>query len=241
MSDEPNEFAALMERFAQGDQRAVAELYGKSHHVVIRCIRYHLNRYRRLRTQYDSIDFLQSVWTYIFSAPEKLHDFAVFEDFRKYLLKVTRHKLEKARRKHLDTQERDLGRVCHLSDPDVEVLATAVADPQPSPAEQASSQEHWDSWLLPLSPRLRRVVVLLRDGLSCREIAARLGCSLRSVGRMVVKLRRAFPPDLLLEKLYRFDQAAAPARATPAGAAGWQFILCVLLTQPVQHPCCHCG
>lgn len=196
MDEQTTEFAALMERFAQGDQQAATELYNKYNEAVIRVVRYHLARFPRLRWQYDSIDFSQSVWASVFFDPEKLRDFAQYQDFLMHIWNVTRHKIDNARRKHLGTQKRDLRRTRHLGDSDVATAAGAVADPEPSPLQQVLSHELWQCWLTSLPPRTRTAAVLLAYGYHHRDIAKQLGCSLRSIERVVAKLRRKAPPGM---------------------------------------------
>lgn len=193
MADEPNEFAALMERVAQGDEQAAEEICERYHKAIILVIRSRLNQSPQLRTQFDSTDILQQVWEDVFAHPEKLRDFATFEVFLKHLAGMACHKVQKAQKKHF-AQKRDLRRRRHLSDPGVAAAAAAVADPQPDPAQQAASDDALVSWLFSLPRRPRLVVLRLGAGYTHPEIAAELGCSERSIGRIVARIRRLPPP-----------------------------------------------
>lgn len=188
MANEPNQFAALMERVIQGDEQAVAELYNRYYKAIIMVVRYRLDRSPRLHALYDSTDFLQEVWEDVLAHPEKLRDLATFEAFFEQLARMARHKVEKTQRKYA-TQKRDLRRRRHLSDPGVTAAAAAVADSQPDPGQQAASDEEWGRWIVSLSPRQQRIVLMLRNGLTHEEIAAELGCSERSIRRLVSELR----------------------------------------------------
>ncbi len=192
MADKPNPFAALMERVAQGDQQAIAEIYEKYHKAIIFVIRQRLKRYAELRAVNDSLDFLQEVWFSTLADPEKLREFATFEEFLKYLAGVACNKVDKAQRRY-SAQKRDLRRRRHLSDPDVTAAAAAVADPWPRPDQQAASHEAWLRWLESLPEHYRQAVIMLRDGFSYQETAAKLGCSERSLRRLMAKVRAMRP------------------------------------------------
>jgi RNA polymerase sigma factor (sigma-70 family) len=194
MADEPNEFSALMERVSLGDEQAAKELFDRYHEALIRVIRYRLNLFPQLRTQFDSFDFLQEVWQDVFADPEKLHEFATFEGFRMFLAQVARHKVEKAQRKYA-AQKRDLHRHRNLGDPGVGAAAAAVADPRPNPAQQAASHEAWMDWLRSLLPRQQLIVLMLRNGCPYQEIAAELSCSVRTIKRLVAEIREMPVPS----------------------------------------------
>jgi DNA-directed RNA polymerase specialized sigma24 family protein len=140
MADKPNPVATLMERVIQGDEQAAKELYERYHEPLIFIIRQRLNRSPQLRTQFDSMDFVQKVWEDILAHPEKLRDSSTLETFLKYLMGTACHEIQKAQRKYF-AQKRDLRRRRHLSDPRVTAAAAAVADPRPDPAQQAAAHE----------------------------------------------------------------------------------------------------
>lgn len=196
MADKPNQFEVWMERVIQGDQQAVAEVFERYREAMLIAIRYRLDKYPRLRTQFDSTDFLLEVWEDFLSHPEKYRDIITFEGILKHLASAAGHKVEKARRRFV-AQKRDLRRSRHLSDPGVAAVVAAVADPHPDPAQQAAWNEAWGRWIALLSPRQREVSLGLRDGLTYQEIAAELGCSKRSIKRIVAELRDLPPPEPL--------------------------------------------
>jgi RNA polymerase sigma factor (sigma-70 family) len=196
VADKPNEFAALMERVAQGDKQALAEVYEKYHKAIRMVVRYRLNKYPQLRTLNDSMDFVQMLWQDLLAEPEKLDEFSTIERLLKYLAVRIEHKIEKVQRKYT-AQKRDLRRRRHLSAPGVAVAAAAVTDPRPDPAQQAASHEAWERWSLSLPERHRQVIIMLRDGFTYDEIAAELCCSMRTIKRLVAKLRNMLPPEPL--------------------------------------------
>jgi len=188
VADKPNEFAALMERVTQGDQQAIAEIYEKYHKAIRMVVRYRLDKYRALRTQFDSMDFVHLLWQDLVAHPEKLGEFSTIETLLKYLAGMVKHKIEKTQRKYT-AQKRDLRRCRHLSDPGVTAAAAAIADPWPRPDQQAASHEDWLRWLESLPEHYRQAVIMVRDGFSYQETAAKLGCSERSIRRIMAKIR----------------------------------------------------
>lgn len=192
MADQPNELAALVERVAQGDKQAAEEVYEKYHKAILMVVRYHLNQSPCLRALCDSMDLLQDVWLEVLAHPEKLVGLTAPEVFSKFLTAVARHKVQKAQRKYF-AQKRDLRRRRHLSDPGIAAAAAVVTDPCPDPAQQAASDEEWGRWIASLSPRQQLVALMLRDGLTYPEIAAKLGCSKRSIRRIAAELRGPVP------------------------------------------------
>jgi RNA polymerase sigma factor (sigma-70 family) len=195
MADEPNELAALLERVAQGDKQAAEEVYEKYHKAILMVVRYHLNQYPRLRALCDSTDFVQDVWLEILAHPEKLRGFSAREVFCKFLEAVARHKVQKAQRKYA-AQKRDLRRRRHLSDSGVAAVAAAAADPHPDPARQAATLDEWMHWLGSLTPRQQLIVLMRRNGCTYQEIAAQIGCSKRSMRRLLAVLRSLSPEPL---------------------------------------------
>lgn len=195
MPDKPNDFTALMDRVAQGDQQAAAQLLHRYGSAVIMVIRQRLDQNSRLRSIYDTDDFAQSVWSDFFAGPAKCNRFATPVDFVKYLTGMSRNQVRKAVREQLMTQKRDLCRSRHLSDPHIAAAADAVADPAPTPAQYAVSREEWEGWLKSLTSDQQRLILMVRAGFSREEIAGQFCRSLRTIERMVDELRLSPPPE----------------------------------------------
>src|SRR5215211_2626321 len=85
MNDEnlEREFRELLTRAQQGSEDAARELYEKYVAHVLRCVRNRM--WRRLRSKFDSQDFVQSVWKSFFHDGGKLPDFQTPADLMSYL------------------------------------------------------------------------------------------------------------------------------------------------------------
>ena len=142
---------------------------------------------RLLRSRFDSLDFLQSVWASFFrrlrSDPEK------FEDPRylvAFLAQVAKHKVIDEYRRAA-SRKQDMRREEPLS------LGGSrsrefVAD-QETPSEVAEANEAYDRLREWLPADRREILVLKVEGLSSREIGERLGLSERTVRRVLEDLR----------------------------------------------------
>ena len=103
------DFADLIERARAGDEAAVAALLGRFEPEVRTMVRVRLPRV--LRNQFDSMDFVQAVWTSVFTG--KADDVGQFADagqFRGFLAGVARNKVYEEHRRRTRTKKYDLGR-----------------------------------------------------------------------------------------------------------------------------------
>jgi RNA polymerase sigma-70 factor (ECF subfamily) len=111
-----------------------------------------------MRPRFDSVDFVQAVWTSFFARREELGRFTRPEE----------------REVHLET-----------SSPQHEA---ALAARQPTPSEAVAAEDFWECLLEGQPSHYRRVLNLRREGLSYDEIAEQLGMSSKRVQRVVERL-----------------------------------------------------
>jgi RNA polymerase sigma factor (sigma-70 family) len=181
-----SELAEFLKRIQAGDEGAARELLSRFEAEVRLVVRRQLPRL--LRSRFDSLDFLQSVWGSFFrrmrSAPTE------FEDSRHlvaFLARAAKNKVideyrRAASRKHNMHREEPLWLDGHR--------VRDVPDPIDSPSEVAQAHEVLVR-LRELMPAERRAILELKaEGLSSKEIGARLGISERTVQRVLEELRR---------------------------------------------------
>src|SRR5438552_15619942 len=108
MADHPPSFQTLLERLRAGSSDAPHELLDRYGAHVLRVIRHRLDR--RLRQEFDSLDFFQDVWKSFFEAPPPGRAFDRPEAFIAYLAQMAQHKVVDACRRRLLTQKHDLRR-----------------------------------------------------------------------------------------------------------------------------------
>jgi RNA polymerase sigma-70 factor (ECF subfamily) len=180
------ELAVFLARIRAGDEDAARELLQRYEPEVRLVVRRQLPRL--LRSRFDSLDFMQSVWGDFF---QKLRAGpAEFSDARHlvaFLARAAKNKvIDQYRRaaslKHDMHREESLW----ADENRPRELESAGA----SPIQMAEANEALDR-LLDLVPEDRRAMLALKaEGLSSREIGIRLGVSERTVQRVLEDLRR---------------------------------------------------
>jgi RNA polymerase sigma-70 factor (ECF subfamily) len=182
------ELRAFLDRIRAGDERAARELLARYEAQVRLVVRRQLPRL--LRSRFDSLDFLQSVWASFFrrlrAGPEQFEDPRYLVTF---LARVARNKVVDQYRRAA-SRKQDMHREEPLSaggggSPPRELIAD-----QDTASELAEANETFGR-LRDLLPADRREILGLKvQGLSRREIGQRLGLSERTVRRALEDLKR---------------------------------------------------
>jgi RNA polymerase sigma factor (sigma-70 family) len=184
MSQHESCLAQLLSRVQEGQPGAAEEfvaLYGPH---LLRIVRRNLNR--RLRSKFDSQDFVQSVWASFFANYGQFGGGLQIHDMAAYLGAIARNKTIDEVRKRLRTQKYRVSR---------EVAGDAAADPAatgrvPTPSETAVVRETWNHLTGGRSNRSVQVFEMRRHGVSHVEIAERLGVNERTVRRILDRAER---------------------------------------------------
>jgi RNA polymerase sigma factor (sigma-70 family) len=180
------DLAQFLERIRAGDEDAARELLRRYEAEVRLVVRRQLPRL--LRSRFDSLDFLQSVWGDFFqkvrSGP------AQFEDSRHlvgFLARAAKNKVIDQYRR-AGSQKQDM----HREEP---IWAEGgrprdLEAPGDTPSEVAEAREALDRLMVLLPDDRRSILELKAQGLSSREIGERLGVSERTVQRVLEDLRK---------------------------------------------------
>jgi RNA polymerase sigma-70 factor (ECF subfamily) len=183
---EEGDISGFLARIQAGDEAAARELLTRYEAEVRLVVRRQLPRL--LRSRFDSLDFLQSVWGSFFrrvrSGP------AEFEDSRHLVAFLARA----AKNKVIDEYRRAASRKqdMHREEPlwTDGVRPKDLAADIDTPSELAQAREVFVR-LRDLLPAERRTILELKaEGLSSRDIGERLGISERTVQRVLEDLRR---------------------------------------------------
>ncbi|WP_406697485.1 sigma-70 family RNA polymerase sigma factor [Singulisphaera sp. Ch08] len=189
---EEGDIPEFLARIQAGDESAARELLTRYEAEVRLVVRRQLPRL--LRSRFDSLDFLQSVWGSFFRRVRTGP--AEFEDSRHLVAFLARA----AKNKVIDEYRRAASRKqdMHREEP-LWVEGSRpkdLASDIDSPSEVAQAREVY-SRLRDLVPEDRRNVVELKaEGLSSKDIGLRLGISERTVQRVLEDLRRRAQSEL---------------------------------------------
>jgi RNA polymerase sigma-70 factor (ECF subfamily) len=189
---EENEIRDFLGRIQDGDQDAARDLLTRYEAEVRLVVRRQLPRL--LRSRFDSLDFLQSVWGSFF---RRVREGATeFEDSRHlvaFLARAAKNKVIDEYRRAA-SQKQNMHREESLwTDAD---RPRELADSGETPSQVAEAHEAFQR-LSALMPEDRRVVLELKaQGLSSREIGDKLGVSERTIQRVIEDLRHKAGNDL---------------------------------------------
>jgi len=184
--DGGSDVPAFLVRIQAGDEDAARELLTRYEAEVRLVVRRQLPRL--LRSRFDSLDFLQSVWGSFFRRVKTGP--AEFEDSRHlvaFLARAAKNKVIDEYRRAA-SQKQDV----HREEPlwADGARPREVAAHTDSPSEVAQAREVYDRLRGLLPEERRRVFELKAEGLSSRDIGERLGISERTVQRVLEDLRR---------------------------------------------------
>lgn len=184
-----DDFRGLMDRASTGDPEAVRDFLGRFESEVRAMVRGRLPR--RMRSRYDSADFVQAVWKSFF---EDLNDRpCAFNDsnhLRGYLAGVVRNKVNEQQRRLTRTEKYDISREekLYIRRGDREI-ARELPSTDPSPSERVQADDRLEQLTSGCSQRDIDVLTLRRHGMTNVEIADRIGLDERSVRRILEGFR----------------------------------------------------
>jgi RNA polymerase sigma factor (sigma-70 family) len=187
---EPSEFESLMERVRAGCHDAAREMYELYAEPVRKVVRRALHQ--RLRSQYDSLDFTQSVWASFFLEPADRYAFNSPEELVSFLSRLAYNKVvDKARQRQGTGPSRSLQ---ERGGRRKDELGAELPVRAPTPSQEAMAAERWESLLQGQPPEHQRALELLRQGHTQREVAAVLGLHPKLLYRILQQLRLKVPP-----------------------------------------------
>jgi RNA polymerase sigma factor (sigma-70 family) len=185
MTEDEPDFRNLLAQIGQGSEdaaRTFLERYGK---YIQRVVRRRLDP--KLRSKFDSDDFVQDVFASFFKNPPAPETFQP-EAFLTFLANMARNKVADAARQQMGREKRSVNRENSL-DGSARIQARALPGLDPTPSETAVANEKWQSLLQQNGPQQERILQLLRMGYTHEEIARVLELNAKRVQRLLQKLR----------------------------------------------------
>jgi RNA polymerase sigma factor (sigma-70 family) len=184
MIETNDHFQLLMSRVREGSEDAAWELVGSHGEAIRRAVRRALNE--RLRSKFDSLDFVQIVWNSFFRDRDRLEHFDSPEELARFLIAVAHKKVHIESRRRLRSDKYDVRRERPL-DPSVEG-GSDMPGRQPSPIEVAIAREQWDRLLQGQPDQYRQFVRLRLQGHTYQAIGEAFHLDARTVRRFFKKL-----------------------------------------------------
>jgi RNA polymerase sigma factor (sigma-70 family) len=184
-----DDFADLMRAISEGDPAAFRKFVARYERDVQMMVRARLAR--RMRTQYDSVDFVQAVWTSFFGdLRDQPRGFDSEEHLRKFLAGVVRNKVHEQYRRLTRTEKYKITREqsLYIRRGEREVLRDLIS-PEPSPSEEVQGKDRLEQLIAGRTPVEVAVVTYRREGLTHEEIATRTGLNERTVRRIIEAMR----------------------------------------------------
>ncbi len=191
MTDHDDDFRELMRRIQEGSEDAAWELVEQYGEAIRRAVRRALNK--RLRSKFDSLDFVQLVWSSFFRARDKLDRFNRREELAAFLVTMARNKVGMEVRRLLSTEKYNLNRERSLDELDVSA-ETVVPGRAPPPIEVAIAREQWNRLLQDQPKHYGQIIQLRLQGHTHLEIADSLQLAESTVRRFFKRLLRERVP-----------------------------------------------
>lgn len=184
-----DDLVGLIQRARDGDDDALRSLHQFEQDIRM-MVRVRLPR--ALRTQFDSMDFVQDVWQSFFRVySREPQRFTEVQDLRGYLARVARNKVYEEHRRLSLTQKYDVAREEPLYvRKGSREIPREVAASDPSPSQDAQARERLARILEGRTPVEAEVIQLRRQGLTFSEIAEQIGLHERTVRRIMEAIRR---------------------------------------------------
>jgi RNA polymerase sigma factor (sigma-70 family) len=178
----------LVDRLTVGDASAADALYAELAPYLQLVVRRNLPR--RLRSKFDSIDVVQSVWAdFIDGLHAGRWRFDSAAQLRAFLLKSTRNRL-------IDRVRQFRRAIEHERPLNVSATGPQWECREPRPSEQAQAADLWARLLTVCPPEHRELLRLKGAGAPLALIADRTGLHIDSVRRVLRKLAKQMSLDV---------------------------------------------
>src|SRR5262249_31704107 len=178
MSEGREDFRALMQRVCDGEAGAAQELVDRYGRAILVAVRRRMSP--KLRSEFDSADFVQAVWASFFAIRLDNYSFEESEMLVRFLARLANNKVVNAIRQRLSVQHPSQWQRGNRRDP-----LENIPGRQPSPSEIAVAKEEWERVVGGQPEQNQTVADSRRRGVTIREIADKLGISERTVRRVV--------------------------------------------------------
>jgi RNA polymerase sigma-70 factor (ECF subfamily) len=183
--DAAKEFRDLLQRVRDGDEDAAWELIDRYGPHIFRVVRRRLNA--RIRSKFDSADFVQAVWASFFTSRAEILSFNQPEELIGFLAQMAQNKVLTEVRRRLQYTRNNVTHEQPLDDSTLPAPIDAAAN-QPSPSQVAVARERWERMLNNSPPQWREILEMRYRGATYEEVALKLGMHERSIRKIVEQM-----------------------------------------------------
>jgi len=186
MADYGNDFQRLMEGVRNGSEVAAWEIvntYGEPLRRAVRRVLHH-----KLRSKFDSIDFVQLVWKSFFCINRAAQHYDRPEQLTAFLGEMARNKVRMETRKRLNMPGYNVRREQTLDDDSVDADLRFEGGQRPLPIDVAIARERWNQLVQDQPEHNRKIIGMKLSGHSCRSISVKLHLDEETVRRFLKKL-----------------------------------------------------
>ncbi len=177
-------FAELVKGLRTGDPTAYDGICRQYSPFIRAAVRRQLHH--RLRTRFDSVDFVQDVWVSFLAIPGNRHTYDTPQALLAFLNQMAYHRVTEVFRQRFSTQKDNITRELEMADDNSSHQPLSTA---PTPSQCAIAAEEW----LRLTSRFpaghRMILECLRKGHTQEDIAHLANVSLSTVNRIVRRLK----------------------------------------------------
>ncbi len=186
---------ALLNRYRDGDEHAASELFERYVHRLMGLARQRLSN--RLARRIDPDDVIQSVYRSFFrAAAEGSYELQRSGDLWRLLVAITLNKLRmQARRHNADKRSMKSEESIAMSPGSFGIAPERIAE-NPQPEEVAAVSELLKHVMEGMTIQQREMLELRLQNYKIEEIAAEVGCSERTVRRLLDQVKQRFQTDL---------------------------------------------
>lgn len=187
MFDDLNDFRGLLNKVKEGDDSAAWELVERYGEDIRNAVRRSLNR--RLRPKFDSLDFVQLVWSSFFRRNSETERFGNPEELVAYLVAMARNKVGMETRRRLISKKYNVNRESSLED-ESQLSREEIPAHYPPPMEIAIAKERWDRLLSSGPSHYKQIIQFRLQGRTCQEIADILHLDESTIRRILKRLQQ---------------------------------------------------
>jgi RNA polymerase sigma-70 factor (ECF subfamily) len=182
---EATEFPQIIARLRAGDPAAAEALYEQYGPFLRAAVRRQLHP--RLRTRFDSLDFVQDVWASFLAAPADRYKFDTPQALLAFLNRVAYHKVVEVFRRRFETRKDAVTREEPVEE--WEHGPDRLRAPTPTASQFAVAGEEWERLLSRFPPGHRAIIERLREGYTHEDIARMANVSVTTISRIVRRLK----------------------------------------------------